>query len=304
MLALGADVVRRKGVDLRDAGHIRNDGRADRASGADKVAVFKRVLHQLLRRHIDNVVVVVEYRVKLGIDTAFHDLRWIVAVYLVHLSVDKLLELLCGIFDLRWEQLLRQKLDRLYLLRYHVGVRNDRLVCKLLAEVLKLLEHLVRRSEVDGTAPVGVGKLLRSLEYFAVLLVLRVEEVNVARRNDGLSERFANRNYPAVVVLKHGLVTHGAVFHKEAVVRDRLYLKVIVERRNAFKLRIGSAVHHRPVQLAHSAGGADEYALSVLYKQAFRHRGRFVEVFEVGLRNHFVEVFESLFVLDKKYHMA
>ena len=58
--ALGADIVRRQGVDLGDAGHIGNDRRADAASAADEVSVLERILHQLLCAHVDDIVAVVE----------------------------------------------------------------------------------------------------------------------------------------------------------------------------------------------------------------------------------------------------
>ena len=42
---IGAAVVGLEGVDLGDAGHIGHDGGTDRATGANQIAVFQRILH-------------------------------------------------------------------------------------------------------------------------------------------------------------------------------------------------------------------------------------------------------------------
>ena len=91
MPALGADIVRRQGVDLGDAGHIGNDRRADAASAADEVAVLERILNQLLSAHVDDIVAVVEDGVELRVDTLLHKLRRVIAVDSVHFVIDKAL---------------------------------------------------------------------------------------------------------------------------------------------------------------------------------------------------------------------
>ena len=53
---VGAAVMRREGVNFRNAGHEGHDGRADRATGTHQVAVFQAVLHQSLGGHIDDIV--------------------------------------------------------------------------------------------------------------------------------------------------------------------------------------------------------------------------------------------------------
>ena len=186
--ALGADIVRREGVDLSDAGHVRHDRRADRPTRADEVAVFERVFNELLRGHIYNVVVMVEYGVELNIHALLHERGRIFAVDAVHLVVHQRFQLLGGVLDLRGEEVLGQKLYLLHLIGDGAGVCDDDLLRRLLAEVHELLHHLVRCAEEDGAAAVRVGEFLRRLKYLAVLLVLRVHEVHVGRGNDGLIE--------------------------------------------------------------------------------------------------------------------
>ena len=238
VLALRADIVRREGVYLGDAGHIRNDGRADTATAADKIAVLKGVLHKLLRRHIDNVIMVAEDGVKLRIDTLLHDARRIFAVDAVHFAVDKVAELFGGIFDFRGEQLLRKKLYLLHHVRDGAGIGDDDLLRRLLAEIGKLRQHLLGISEVDGAASVRVAELLCCLKNMAVLLVLGVEEVYVRGGDDGLIELSAKRKDRAVIVLEDGHVLDDAVIHQKAVIADGLDFKIVIERGYLLKLLI------------------------------------------------------------------
>ncbi len=301
--AFGTDIVRREGVDLRDAGHVGHDRRAHAAPAADEVAVLEGVLHQLLRAHVNDVVVVREDGVELGVDALLHDGRRVLAVNAVHLVVHQLLELLGRVLDLGRKEVLGQQLDRLDHVGDGAGVGNDDLARRLLAQIRKLRQHLVGRAEIDRAVAVGVRKLFRRLQDFSVLLVLGVEEVDVAGRNDLSAQLPAQIQDRAVIVLQHGLVLDDAVFDEEAVVADRLDLQIVVKRRDLFQLLVACALHHRAVQLAHAAGRADQDALPMLEQQALRDRRDAVEVFEVALRDHLVEVFQTLPVQNQQDHV-
>ena len=56
----------------------------------------------------------------------------------------------------------------------------------LVAEIVKLLEHLIGRAEEDRAAAVGIGEFLCRLKYLAVLLVLGIEKMHVACGDDRL----------------------------------------------------------------------------------------------------------------------
>ena len=226
------------------------------------------------------------------------------AVDAVHLVVDEALEVLGGVLDLGRKELLRQQLDLLHLVGDGAGVGDDDLFGGVLAEVGKLLEHLLCRAEVDGAAPVGVGELLGGLKDLAVLLVLGVEKVHVRGGDDRLAELLAEPVDRAVVVLEDRGVADGAVVDQKGVVADGLDLEVVVERGDLFELLAARARHDRAVELAHAAGRADEDALAVLQEQAFGHGGHAVEVFEVGLADHLVQVFQARAVLDQQDHVV
>ena len=225
----------------------------------------------------------VEDGVELRVDTLLHQLRRVIAVDSVHFVIDKALQILGRIFYLRREQILGQQLYIIDLSGNGVGVCDDDLFCKLIAEVCKLGQHLIGRAEEYRAAAVGIGELLCSLQYLAVLLVLLVEKMHIACGDDGLIELTAYLYDAAVVVLKHRLVPDNAVIDKEVIVAYRLNFKVIIERSYAPQLGIRCSVHDRTVKLAHAAGRADQYALSVLNKQAFRHGRGLVVILEIRL---------------------
>ena len=113
-------------------------------------------------------------------------------------TVDEALELLGGVFDLRREEILRQQLEGLDLVRDGDGVFHDDLAGSLLAEVRKLLEHIVRGAEVERHVLVRVGEALRAEHDVAVDLLLGVEEMHVAGGDDGLSHLAAEGEDAAV----------------------------------------------------------------------------------------------------------
>ena len=302
--ALGADIVRRQGVDLRDAGHVGHDRGADAPPRADQVAVFQGVLHQLLGGHVDDVVLVVKDGVELRVHAALHDLGRVFAVDAVHLVIDQALEVLGGILDFRCEEILGQKLDLLHLVGNGSGVGDDDLFRHVLAEVSKLRQHLLGVAEEDGAVPVGVGELLGSLEDLAVLLVLGVEKMHVRGGDDGLAHLFPQLVDGAVVVLQDPHVGHGAVIHQEGVVADGLDLQIVVELRDLFELLVACALHDGAVELAHAAGRAHKDALPVLEQQALRHGGAAVEILQIGLGDHLVEVLEPHAIFHQQHHVV
>ena len=229
MLAFGANIVRRKRIDFGDAGHVCHDRRADGTTRADEVAVLERVLNKLLGGHVDNVIVMVKYRSKLGIDARFYDLRWIISINICHFPVDKIAQVARRVLDLRWEQILGQKLDIIDHIGNCTRIFDNYLVRNLVAEIVKLLEHLIGRAEEDRAAAVGIGEFLCRLKYLAVLLVLGIEKMHVACRDNGFIELAADLDYSAVVVLKDAYIAHGAVIDEKAVIAERLDLKIVVE---------------------------------------------------------------------------
>ena len=266
--------------------------------------MLEGVLDQLLGRHVDHVVVVVENGVELHVHALLDQGRRRFAVDPVHFGVYQVLELLGRVFDLRREEVFGQKLDLLHPVGDGTGVLHDDLVRGLLAQVVKLLEHLVGGAEVNRAGPVRVGELLGRLEDAAVLLVLGVQEVDVGGGHHGFSHGAAKVQDAAVEVLQHIHRGHAALVHEKAVVGQRLDLKIIVEGRDLAKLCVALAAHHRAVKLAHAAGRAHQDSLPVLLQQAFGDPRGLVEILEIRLGDHLIEVLQPLAVENQKDHVV
>ena len=294
----------REGVYLGDAGHEGDHGAADAAAAADQVAVLEGVLDQLLGGHVDDVIVVVQDGVQLDVDALLHQGRRGLAVDAVHLGVDQVPELLGGVLDLRREEVLGQELDLLRHVGDGPGVLHDHLVGGLLAEVVKLLQHLVRGAEVDRAGAVRVGELLGRLEDAAVLLVLGVEEVDVGGGHHGFSHGAAQVQDAAVEVLQDLHGADAALVHEEAVVGKGLDLEIVIEGRDFPELRVALAPHHGAVELAHAAGRAHEETLAAAEQEALGDARGAVEIAEIGLGDHLVEVLEPAAVEDQEDHMV
>ena len=254
ILALRADIVRREGVDLRDAGEIRHERRADAASAADQIAVLEGVGDELLRAHVNDVVPAREDVVQLGLDAVGNELRRMLSVDGRHLAVDEVLELLGGVFDLRRVEILRQELEHLDTVGDGVRVRDDDLVRLFGTEIRKLVEHLLRRAVIERHGLVRVGEFLGRQQDAAEDLLLGIEKMHVARCDNGLAELLAELHDAAVEVAQGFLAAHGAVVEQEAVICQRHDFKIVVKRGDASELRVTLAAQHGLEHLARFAG--------------------------------------------------
>ena len=149
--------------------------------------MLERVLHELLRGHVDDVVVAGDDVVHLGVDALLHELGRVFAVEPVELAVDEGFEVLDRILDLRREQIVRHGPQRLTPVDDAVRVVDDDLARLFFAEIREFRHHFVRRPQIQRQRPVGVGHLLGGKQDVAEDLVLRVEEVHVAGGDDGLA---------------------------------------------------------------------------------------------------------------------
>ena len=281
VLALWAAVVGRQGVDLRDAGHVGNEGGAHASPGAHQVPVFQGALNQLLSRHVHHVVLAQD-AAQLHVQPVHDELGRVLAVEPVDLFPHQVVELLLRVFQSRRKQLRRQQLEGLHLVGDEAGVGHHHLIGLLLPQVGEFPQHLVRRLEVDGQRRVGVREFLRRQQDVAIRLVLRLPEMNVPRGADGLAQFLSQPDDDPVELPQILLRAHVAVSQHEGVVAKGLDLQVVVEGGDALELLPILVVRHRPKQLSRLAGGADNDALTVLHQQALGDGGHPLEVFQVG----------------------
>jgi hypothetical protein len=81
--------------------------------------------------------------------------------------------------------------------------------------------------------------------------------------------------------------------HKEAVVAERLYLKIIVKRCKPSQLGGALSVGHQAEYLACLAGRADDDPLSELRNKAFRDDRIALKVLQVAFSDNFIEITDT-----------
>ena len=224
--------------------------------------MLQGILHELLRRHVNDVVMAVDNVSQLGLNTFRNDLGRIIAVQTVQLAVDQRFQVLDGVLDLRRKQVMRYGADGFAHVGDVVRVLHNDLIGLFRAQVGEFLEHLVRRAEIERIFAVAVLKALRGQQDAAIDLVLRVQEVDVSRRADGLSQLLAQPDNGAVELAQLLVALRDTLGQHEAVVAQGLDLKEIVERRNALELRVALVGHNGLEQLACLAGRADNETLT------------------------------------------
>ena len=85
----------------------------------------------------------------LGIHALLNQLRWILTVEPVKLAVDKVLEVLDRVFDLRREQVVRHRPHGVAPVHDQVRVFDHDLVRLFLPQIAEFVQHLIRRAEIE-----------------------------------------------------------------------------------------------------------------------------------------------------------
>ena len=117
--------------------------------------------------------------------------------------------------------------------------------------------------------------------------------MHVAGRHTWLAQLVRNRQDLAVVIAQLFLVLCRAVGNHKLVVANRLNFQIIIEVGNLEQIFMRCAVHHLGKQLACLTGRAKNQALSVTNQFTARHNRLFIEIFQVGIGNQLVQIFES-----------
>ena len=161
------------------------------------------------------------------------------------------------------------------------------------AEIGEFLHHLICRAQIQRQRPVGVGHLLGGKQDVAENLILRVEKVHVAGRDDGLSQLLAELDDGAVEAAQLLLVLGKPLVEHEAVVADGLNLQKVIEAGDTLQLRPAFVVQNRLEQLARLAGRADDKSLAPLQQLGLRHDGHALEILEIAVGDQPVEIAQA-----------
>ena len=304
LAAVDAAVMGRERVDLRDAAHMRHEGRAHRAAGAHQIAVVVGLLHQLLGDVVQGREAVADNGLELLFDAGYDDLRQLLAVHLLRASPGHVLDIVRRVLPQGLEGVLALGVDGEELQFFDlVGdlfrVVDDHLMALFRAEVAEFLQHLVGGLEVQGRLIVRVLKAHAGLDDGAVFRVMGVEEVHVAGGHDGDAQLIAELHDDAVEVAQGFLIRETALAHHEIVVADGLDFEVVVPGGDLLQLLPGLVGQHRLEQLARLAGAADNQALAQLLDLLLGHVGTAAEVLQMADGDELVQVHQAVLGLDQ-----
>ena len=166
VLALGAAVMGRKAVDLRNAGEVGHSRGADGTTAAHLIAACVGVGHQLDRDNVQHRVAVAADGVQLLLEPLFHDLRQRVTVILLGPLPSGVAQLLLRTLDAGRIGAPRDGPDGIVDAGRHLaGVGDHDLVGFLFGQIVELLEHVLRGAVEQRRLVVSVFKAVARLQH-------------------------------------------------------------------------------------------------------------------------------------------
>ena len=149
VLAVRAAPMRRQRIYLGDARHRRDEGRADRTTGADQIAVVVGFFDETLGDKIQNREAMADDRLQLLLQSRLNDLGQVLAIHGLGPVIGHRADLIVSTRNHRRIEIIRNRLEGLDHLVDLARIRDDSLIGQLLAEIVEFLEHLLRRAQVE-----------------------------------------------------------------------------------------------------------------------------------------------------------
>ena len=106
-----------------------------------------------------------------------------------------------------------------------------------------------------------------------------------------LAEPVAGSDYSEVVVNEILLAARDPVFYHEAVIAERLYLQIVIERCYPVELIVISTSYDSLIQLARLTGAPDDESFPVGLQHRTRYPRPFVEIIYMRSADELVDVF-------------
>ncbi len=283
------------------------------------VAMLLGVCHEFLGNHVEYGESVLDDGVQLLGKPLGDILRDLIVV--LRVTIELLgpvpadgLELFLRPLDGGWERAVRHWPDALHQVRNTIRILNDNLFCPLLTQIGELVEHFLRRVQVERRLVVRVGEALARHDDGAVLGTLGVNEVDVTGGDRHFSGGVGQREDAAVDVLQFLLAAearrhHGRLLRpldfdligaeQEAVVSLGLDFHVVVEVHDLLDALVALPVQNGAVQLTGGAGGAHEKALPVGGEVGLQSNWFLIKVLCMGAGDKPVQVLETHVVHDQ-----
>ena len=295
-----------QGIHLRDPGHKRHQRGTHRSSGSHQIPVLHRLPDQLLGDDIHHGEPVFDDGVKLLLQPVHHDLRKVFPIQLMGPAITDVGQRLVAVRNDRRAFVRPHRGNGFHLIRDEVGIGDHHFFRLFAAQILKLLQHLLRGAQIQRRLLIRVLEPLSGHDNPAVDLVRRIQKMHVAGGHHGLVELLTQPHDPAVNVLD---VLHGSdilntirIDHEQVVARG-LNLQIIVKIDDPGDLRIGLFIQEGPIEFPRFAGAAQNQSLPIFCQKTLRHPRRLVKVVQMGFRNQPVQVHPADVVFCQKNRM-
>ena len=192
-----------------------------------------------------------------------------------------------GAFYDRRIKSVRHRADDFDLIRDSARIFHDNLIGAV-SEIIKLLQHFFRCSEIKRGLIVRVPEALSRHHNASVHRILGIQKVYVAGRRRHFSKLIPERYNMAVDVF-YGIQTfHHAVPHKIHIILQRLDFQIIVKGSDFLQALLRFLMQHCVEQLSLRAGAPNDQTLPVRLDFEARHPRPFVIIVQVGIRNQLV----------------
>ena len=326
MMAFRTDIVGRKGIDFRDAGHRRDKGRADGATRTDHVAAIVGPSHELGRDPVDDGISVVDDTFQLRFKPFANLRRKRIPVSLFRRLEHQVREHLVRPGDVRRIELVLCRPDRgVDHLVYLPRVVDDDFLGKLVvSQEAEAFDHFVRRPEmlvgigyrvliplflhllpgrIVGSEIEGMPGAMKSLgcdENVPVNLVGRFDIMAIAGGDDHLPDVLCGLDQilDDLFDLLHG--PEGSLVDEIDIIGRGLDLDIVIEGQcpleNVFPLVHGMLEH-----LAIEAGGAKEKVCPHFGQIRFwnEREAEGGHVMDMRLRDDFIQILQTGRILDQ-----
>ncbi len=179
--------MRRKGIYFGYAGHKRHQGRTYGTPGTNQISIFIGLCHQLLGDQIHNGKSVLDDGIQLFVQPGLNDFRQRVAIQFMSPAESTVLYGLFAALNMRRTFFRGNRADRFTQIRDPVCVGHNHFIGLFLSQIGKLLQHLLRRPEIQRRLIVRILVSLACLQYPSVYLILRVHKMDIS----GCCHRFS-----------------------------------------------------------------------------------------------------------------
>ena len=307
VLAVGAAIMRRQWIDLRDAGHGRNKGRTYRATGTNQIAVIIGFLDQSLGNQVEHRETMPDDWFQFLLQPCFHDFRQILAVHAFRLVVGHGANfIICARYHRRI-QIIRDGLEILYHIRDFARVGNYCLISQFLAQIIELRQHLLRGAQVQGRLLVRIRKALALHQDGTIDIVLLVQEMHITGGYQHFAQLPGQLRHlqvdPAQIIVGIDIREFLAAL-QEVIIVDGLDFQIIIKRRNLYQLLLRRPGHDGANQLPRLAGRAYQDTLAEFLDNGLRQARLAMEIFHMGKGDHLVKIAQAIGILRQKDDMV